>query len=64
LYFLNTGNLESIYDFLEDKKNEYLDIIQNIKIKKRYANLNSIRLLERLESEKIKEEIEIIDFNF
>lgn len=64
LNFLNTGNLESIYDFLEDKKNEYLDIIQNLKIKKRYANLNSIKLEERLELEKTKQEIEIIDFNF
>lgn len=64
LNFLNTGKIEFIYDFLEDKKNEYLDIIHNLKIKKRYANLNSIKLLERLESEKTKEEIEIIDFNF
>lgn len=64
LNFLNTGNLESIYDFLEDKKNEYLDIIQNLKIKKRYANLNSIKLEERLELEKTKQEIEVIDFNF
>ena len=50
--------------FLEDKKNEYLDIIQSLKIKKRYANLNSIKLQERLEKEKQKNEIENIDFNF
>lgn len=62
--FLQTGNLQSIYDFLEDKKNEYLDIINTLKIKKRYANLNSIKLQERLETEKQKEEIEFMDFNF
>lgn len=62
--FLQTGNLQSIYDFLEDKKNEYLGIINTLKIKKRYANLNSIKLQERLETEKQKEEIEFMDFNF
>lgn len=64
LQFLESGKLSYINDFLEDKKNEYLDIIQNLKIKKRYANLNSIKLQERLEREKQKHEIENIDFNF
>lgn len=64
LQFLESGKLSYINDFLEDKKNEYLDIIQSLKIKKRYANLNSIKLQERLEREKQKHEIENIDFNF
>lgn len=62
--FLETWNLNPIYDFLEDKKEEYLDIINSLKIKKRYANLNGIKIKERLEKEKENKEIELIDFNF
>ena len=64
LSYLETWNLNFIYDFLEDKKREYLNIINFLKVKKRYTNLNNIKIKERLELEAQEKEIELIDFNF
>lgn len=64
LAFLKTWDLKPIYDFLEDKKQEYLQMISEIKWKKRLSNLNDIRLREKLELEQEKQDLENIDFNF
>lgn len=62
--YLETGSLNPIYKFFEDKQKEYLDIINELKINKRYERLNSIRVKEKLELEQEKEEIEMITFDF
>lgn len=64
LQFLETGSLNPIYDFLEDKKREYMDIINSLKVRKRYVTLSNIKLKERLEMESEQKEIELIDFNY
>lgn len=64
LEFIKTWSLKPIYDFLEDKKQEYLTMISEIKWKKRLSNLNDIKMREKLELEEEKEEIENIEFNF
>lgn len=64
LEFLETWSLNPIYDFLEDKKREYMDIINSLKVRKRYVTLNNIKLKERLEMESEQKEIELIDFNY
>jgi len=60
--FLETGSLNPIYNFLEDKKQAYLKIINNLKIQERYAKLQDVKIKERLETE--EEKMELIDFNF
>ncbi len=64
LEYLETWTLNPIYDFLEDKKKEYLEILEFLKFKNRYVKLNSLKVKERFESENDKQEIELIDFNF
>lgn len=64
LEFLKTWDLKPIYDFLEDKKQEYLSMISEIKWKKRLSNLNDIKIREKLELEQEKQDLENIDFNF
>lgn len=60
--YLETGSLNPIYKFFEDKKQEYLDIINSIKMKEKFKILKDVKVKERLESE--KEDIELIEFNF
>lgn len=62
--YLETGSLNPIYKFFEEKQQEYLSIINTLKINKRYETLNSIRVKEKLEIEQEKEEIEMITFDF
>lgn len=62
--YLETGSLNPIYKFFEEKQKEYLDIISELKMNKRYQHLNSIRLKEKLELEQEKQEIEMISFDF
>lgn len=62
--YLETGSLNPIYQFFEDKKNEYLEIINTLKIQKRYQNLSTIKLKEKLEIETEKEELNMITFDF
>ncbi|MDD5769537.1 MAG: hypothetical protein PHE25_01095 [Candidatus Gracilibacteria bacterium] len=62
--FLSSGNLSSIYQFLEDKKKEYEEIINNLKIIKQFNFLNNIKINERLEMQKQQKEIENLEFNF
>ncbi len=64
LEFLETWSLNPIYDFLEDKKKEYIDIINSLKVRKKYVTLSNIKLKERLEMESEQKEIELIDFNY
>lgn len=62
--FLSSWNLSSIYQFLEDKKKEYEEIINNLKIIKQFNFLNNIKINERLEMQKQQKEIENLEFNF
>lgn len=62
--YLETWSLNPIYQFLEDKKKEYTDIINNLKIIKKYSSLWEIKLKERLDVENEQKEIDLIDFDY
>lgn len=62
--FLQTGDLSPLYLFIEDKKNEYLDLVSQLKRNQRLASLETIKLSESFELKKEKQEIENIEFNF
>ena len=62
--FLETWSLNSLEQFLENKKNEYLKLIQSIKLKKRVSKLENIKKQELEEKTKEKQELENINFNF
>ena len=64
LEFLESWSLNSLEQFLEDKKKEYLIIIQTIKLKKRITNLENIKTKELEEQTKEKKDLELINFNF
>lgn len=60
--FLETGQLKTIDDFLEDKKQEYVDLINNLKLEKRYKKLKNIKEAEKLETK--WEKLELLETNF
>lgn len=64
LWYLETGDLNFIHQFLDDKKKEYLDLINTIKLKKRFSTLSDLKISERLETDKQKQELDLIDFNY
>lgn len=62
--YLETGSLNPIYNFLQDKEKKYNDIINDLKITKRYSHLNSLKIKERLEVTSEQHEIELIKFDY
>lgn len=62
--YLETWSLNSIHQFLEDKQKEYIDIINNFKIIKKYSSLKQIKIKERLENENEQKEIDLINFDY
>jgi len=61
--FLETGNLNTIDQFIEDKKQEYIDLINKIKIEKKLKNISYIKKIERRDSLIEKQELLKINFN-
>lgn len=62
--YLETGSLNPIYKFLEDKQKEYIAILNRLKVIKRYSHLNNLKLKERLEVTNEQHEIELIEFDY
>lgn len=62
--YLESWSLNTIYQFLEDKKQEYIDLINELKLRKRYVKLEWIKKDEQHERLEEFEEIEKIEFNF
>lgn len=62
--YLETWNLNPIYNFFQEKKQEYIDILDKVKVTKNFIKLKEIKIKERLETQEQQKELEMIDFDF
>jgi len=62
--YLENWNLNHLEKLLIDKKNEYLNLLNKIKITQDSIKLSQIKIKERLELENEQKNIEKIDFDF
>jgi len=62
--YLENWNLNHLEKLLIDKKNEFLNLLNKIKITQDSIKLSQIKIKERLELENEQKNIEKIDFDF
>lgn len=62
--YLETGELLPINQFLDDKIQEYIDLINELKTEKAKLRLKNIKEKEESEIKLEKEELSKIDFNY